>query len=185
MSDIIDLIGASEFLQGGALLMVLGSVLAYLRHVPKLLWQAFVRFYTVELYIRDAQLGNWFTEWLSHREYATKCRRLMGALATARNNDRSKHDDSVSIVLSPGMGIHLFRMNKRWFWVSRAIQDGGDKELSLFIRPEELYIRTWGRNKENITSVMGSLKAYIERMRMQQSVVNVLMGWGDCCVYFD
>lgn len=108
----------NDFFSGGALLMGLGVVGAYLRHIPTTIFNEIKRrtVLTVEFEPDDTAIA-WLKLWLAEHEYGKKTKSL-----TAMTKTKARGEDRV-VVLTPSTGTHFFWHNGKFF----VIHVGRDK----------------------------------------------------------
>lgn len=101
----------NAFVSGGAALMILGAIAAYLRRIPGMALRALGRYYWIELTLMDYDgFYHEFLAWLSTQRTPFRQRNLQ-----LRSVNRS--DEKVS--LDPGPGTHLYMFGKRPMFVTR------------------------------------------------------------------
>lgn len=174
--------------------ILLGS-LAYARRIPGKVREALLSRYTITVKIVNPDLVGWFSKWLSSQDYAKEdCRVLSAALYRGDEVTQSRGTDTEvpvaesssydrerildRILLSPGQGSHSFVHNGKRYWLERGLQEGlGD--LNIFLRPEQIVIRTIGNDRSKIEEVIGAVEDFINSKKKGKYSVSLLMGWGD------
>jgi len=110
---------SNQFLTGGAFLMIVGGLAAYLRNTPGKIWdwikgRAFVEF---EIPMKD-EAFLWFNDWLAAQPYSKNWARWL-SVRTIRKRGQDDWDDPCfageddrrkpTFILSPAPGVH-------WLW---------------------------------------------------------------------
>jgi chaperone BCS1 len=153
------LVSANQFAQGGLLLMVLGGAAAYLRNLPRQLYNwCFERLViTVQVDSKDNAF-TWFQVWLSKQHVAGKMRDLA---LTTRNNLQggftiSDEENAPKALLAPTDGtFHVCLEGQRyWFSASRERMQGSNSVLIGF--HETLTIRTLFTNRAALHALVAS-----------------------------
>ena len=71
------LTGGNQFLQGGLILGVIGGMAMWLKRTPKLVWDWFLRMFTISVDVTSTDTTyRWILIWLEAQEYTNKARRL-------------------------------------------------------------------------------------------------------------
>lgn len=160
--------------------MVLGSAMGLMYRGARLIGPFCRRKFTVSVEIRDPDVFRWFEEWLANHTYGRRCRKLNVSLG----QDTGEEGNQPLLVFSPGRGYHLFRYDKRFFWLSRSKDEdssGSSKDQSLerLMRKEYFSIQTWGRNPESVKSLLQRARE-LAKKRMEGKVsVYYNTKWGD------
>ena len=148
--DLNQFFANNQFLSAGFLLMVLGFVGAYLRHVPGRIWDFIERFFIVKIDIQDEDESyQWMQVWLAERLHKT----LSISVVTKRASDEGFDDDGPvnnkpKIYFVPAVGTYFFWYKRRFVTLSRnrlenststSLLDASDvlaNVVSFFIRPD-------------------------------------------------
>lgn len=168
----------NEFLSGGFVLMLLGSVggAAY-RYVPRLTgWLK--RRYTVTIEIRDPELFGWVAEWLATISYGRKCRRISATVGKVLTDDEEGPGNTTpSIVFAPGRGLHIFRHDGLWFWLDREVEK---ESKGTFHRVQEYFvIRALGSSPERLREVLEQARAHHVQQAKDEVPVFFNNSWGE------
>ncbi len=170
-------ISSNEFFQGGFILMVFGALLAWSRSLPPLIKKLFLRFYTIDIEVRDLELVFWLSKWLASMPYSKRCRHLAGIMSRNQDEVPTPPGAPSSIILTPGFGNHFFQFNGRWFWLVRTLEDSpGGVNL---LRMENVSIRTYGRNRKHVRIILDALEQFIEAERSQKAQINIMDSYGN------
>ena len=117
--SIVNLLQENEVMQGGAVLIVWGAILAYCRHLPKRLWTLFSRQFIIKVDIPDGELAfSWINLWLGEHSSLKRSRWLTAAVVredgTSVPSGRLPNPEKLGtrkktrrIVFSPAPGAHL------------------------------------------------------------------------------
>lgn len=169
------LLESNQFLSGGATLMLLGTVLATLRNVPKRLLVFLRRKFTIHVEIREKEAFSWLEEWLAEHTYGKTCKLLSAAVTYPRG-------EAPELVFSPGRGNHLLRYKKRWVWLSRSKDDGaGNKKSDSFediMNREAFGLQTFGRHPGVLKDLMEEAKSLAIAKRKDTVAVYFNDPWG-------
>lgn len=123
----------NQFFQGGAVLGALGAIVVYLRRVPEMIYNLFIRyaFMNIEVYNND-NLYFWIVEWLSKNQENKKTTILRASTNSSHvyknnetradriENDRTIKKEKPKVFLSHGFGNHLIWYNKIPIFMSRV-----------------------------------------------------------------
>jgi chaperone BCS1 len=133
----------NAFLSGGAVLMVLGALVAYCRQVPgkAYRWCKHRLFFEFEIPSKDEAFW-WFDEWLSIHNYTQKHARWLSVRTT--NKERSGEPDDSSpvnlkVILSPAPGWHWMFWKRRLLIVYRERKDDDGKETGFTTIQREVF----------------------------------------------
>jgi chaperone BCS1 len=151
---------SNQFLSGGLVLGLVGSLIAVSRQLPAkfLAWLKRRLIVTVDV-TNDDPIFEWLSLWLASHPYSRRARCLT---AQSRRDDRGhvdkdNPDDLPDVVFTPAPGNHFFIYERRLVWLSRERKDAqSDKQEELFSRRQrETYqIRVLGRRQEIIRSLI-------------------------------
>lgn len=101
----------NAFFSGGAVLMVMGGLMAYMRALPRRLWYWGLSQISVEIDITGLDASyDWMLAWLNNQPYSKRSRRL--SVQTAL--------DGHTVVFTPAQGQHFFRYKGQPVWLSRG-----------------------------------------------------------------
>lgn len=106
---VLEQIQTNQFFSGGAVLMLFGALLAYLRSVPAILWDWVHTQITMQLDITDkSEAFEWIDRWLATHNYSqNRARRL--SVSTVRDPNRDKKRYIVLFVPAPGTHYLFYR----------------------------------------------------------------------------
>ena len=100
--------GQNQFASGGLLLMVIGSVGAFLRGVPEQLWSWLVQQTTMMITVSDDDDSFvWVKEWFLEQKFLKRIRRV--------DLDTSLRGAEMALIPAPGR--HFFWRGRLPFWV--------------------------------------------------------------------
>jgi hypothetical protein len=121
-----DRLTQNQFLSGGAILFVLGGLLASLRHLPRRLFNAFERLFLIRMEVQDDdEAYQWMQLWLARRLSRT----LSVSVLTRRSQKRSDDDEAApaenrpEIHFVPAPGTYGFLFRGRFVLLSRNRDD--------------------------------------------------------------
>ena len=118
----------NQFLSGGLLLLLSGSIIALLRKTPDRIFEWIKRRLTVEVEIQNSDpLFDYVTFWLDTHPYSRRSRKLTATLAPNDSNNangpvetgNSGHKTPPKVIFSPAPGHHVFVYGGRIVWMSR------------------------------------------------------------------
>lgn len=122
----------------GAVLAGAGTIVAALRNLPRVAWDALVRLVTVSVEVRDQDLVKWVGI-TAIEKWGLASRRTAAAVHTRR--------DISEITLEPARGRHLLRWAGRYVIVDRGKEDqSGSSELRAMLAMETVSLRGLGRD---------------------------------------
>lgn len=149
--------GQNQFASGGLLLMVIGAVGAFLRGVPKHIWDFTLRQTTLTFTMTDDNASfRWFKHWY-HEQQAAKSVRRVDVSTYWRDHTES------NVLLSPAPGVH-------WMWRGRkpmriTLTRSDDKKFSNE-RSETFTVQVFGRNNQFIQEIVKEMiVAHDEQMK--------------------
>ena len=156
----------NQFLQGGAVLMLFGGALAWLRYVPGAVFAWWRRTFTVSLEVRDRQMVDGLAEWMAETGYGKRCRRVSGFII------HLGEEGHPTPVLEPGLGAHWFLSDGRVFRFTHILEEGNAETLGM--RTKAVRIETHGRDNEVLRKIVEkALRAALARRRdHQESYIN-------------
>lgn len=143
-------LATNQFFQGGALIALIGILLASVRRIPMKLygWLRWYSFVTIDIPDKD-EAFQWVDKWLAH-QYYTKYRARNLTVFTRRK--KYSEDTTVpEIVLSPAPGNHYFLYGGRLVILHRErkepSQEGGSTTSAMLER-EVFTIKILGRKRD-------------------------------------
>jgi mitochondrial chaperone BCS1 len=161
--------GQNQFASGGLLLMIVGSVGAYLRQLPEDLWYWLVQQTTMMITVKDDDSAfAWVKEWFLEQEFLKRVRRV----------DLDTTLRGAEMALIPAPGRHLFWHAGRpfWVWFSRSEDSKGYSHR----RTESLTFRTLGRDQAFLKRFVSEVVACHHR---KVRVASYLYVYDDCWTY--
>jgi chaperone BCS1 len=163
----------SQFFGGGAVLMVMGGVMAYFRQLPNRIYYWLRRRCTVDLTINGMDpIFTWFLIWLNEQPYSKKTRTL--SVQTAH--------DGKTVIFTPSTGNHFFRYKHRWVRLSRSSQPRGTKNGGDHVEGaaapsrmnpmfETMSIEVLGHSQETLRSLVEDARvAYLNALETTEDV---------------
>jgi chaperone BCS1 len=180
----------NQFVGGGLVLLLTGSVIALLRNLPISIWNKIKDQFLISVSVVDNDpLFDWITLWLADHPYSKKTRRIR---AVTKDIDRreSKEEDSKrrkknalpEIVYSPAKGEHFFFYQGKFIWLTREKEgDDSSKDTestapSNFRRmmiPEQYTFRTIGRSQSVVRSLINDVLVHTAKERQEKTCVYV------------
>lgn len=164
----------NQFVGGGLILMVTGSVFALARKVPDQFGKWVQRRCTVDVEILNSDpLFDYVTFWLNSQPYSRRARKLTATTSshiasedTDDNTPAPTNSEAAKlsqILLSPAPGKHFFTYKHRLLCLTRirdpAAQGTGDSRSKL-LKHETYRITLLGRNQVLIRELMDSIVAF-------------------------
>ena len=139
-SKAVDLIvhNPNQFLGGGLMLGMIGGVVAYLKDVPRKIYEWVLHLFSMTLIMTDdSQSLKWFKWWFDNHERSKKIRHV--DVYTPYRNDK------YLALLTPAPGAHWFIYMKRPF----RLEFTREKEKPKYSesRPETITLRVIGRDQ--------------------------------------
>lgn len=148
----IESLTENPFLSGGAVLVILGGILAYCRHLPGKILAFIERFFILKIEILDDdEAYHWMRIWIAQRMAGT----LSISVCTRRKNQpddidepNSPRDNRPHVFFVPSPGTYFFLYRGRPVMLTRERNDqpsaGGDGIPRI---RECFMIRIWSRNR--------------------------------------
>jgi len=150
-------LATNQVFSGGAVLMVGGAVLAYLRNAPQKMCNFLRRQFVMELHITQRDdCFEWMVAWMAAHPY-TRDHAMSLSVTSERRNDGPvpigstvSHADRTrpQIILSPAKGQHLMSYRGRLIWITREepAPSAGSSEYSDYRREKmTIYMLTRDR----------------------------------------
>ncbi len=157
--------GQNQFATGGLLLMIIGSVGAYLRTLPAELWSWLVHQNTMMITVKDDDAAfQWVKEWFLEQAFLKRIRRV----------DLDTTLRGAEMALLPAPGRHLFWYAGRPFWV--WIYRSEDTKTRSERRVESLTFQTIGRKQIFLRRFVDEVVACHRR---KQKTASYLYVWDD------
>ena len=115
----------SDLLPSGAILLLLGSLIASLRQLPGMVWQQVrSRLILTVTVTKGDVFYDWLEAWLSAQSYSQSCRRLAVSCSRGGNKAEPEHTEHGGrrpwkLLLTPAPGDHFFKYQGRPVWMRR------------------------------------------------------------------
>lgn len=166
------LLKSNQFLQGGFILMLIGGLAAWARHVPKRIWDWVMHRLFMEIEIQMADEAYWWVyDWLATQPYSRKWSRCMSVRSTRRKgetaNNYSDPDDydynprygvqqnAPEIILTPAPGLHWLFWKRRFVIVNRVREEGkADKSQSIELEKERFIINMLTQSRAKLMEML-------------------------------
>jgi len=166
MTHWLDILAHNQFLSGGAVLVVLGGILASLRHLPRRISSAVERLFLVRVEIQDTdEAFQWMQLWLARRLSGTRS----VCVLTRRDRQTGEDDEDTApavdrpeIHLIPSPGTYAFFFKRRLVLLHRQRDDerpeltGG---VTLGRVKESLRLRIFSRNRALAREIVEECRA--------------------------
>lgn len=151
-----DVVEHNAFAQGGAVLAIVGGLIAWARNVPVRLYQKAKQLVTlsIEFDNRDALFG-WFTMFLNEHPSINRKTHLKVTTQEGEDNEPYGHvlseQPKIKIIYSFAKGTYLIKHRGVRMIVSRDKEDDGpDKKSDRLFTPERFVISTFRWNRAKI-----------------------------------
>jgi chaperone BCS1 len=165
----------NQFLGGGLILMITGSIIALMKSTPMQLWRWFRRRVTVEVEILNSDpLFDYVTLWLHKQPYSSRSRRLTATSASRIREYDGDEDDvpaifgeerkkrTLRLLLTPAPGRHVFQYGGNLIWLERnrekagmpAGASAGRSGVNFSIKQEDYTITVLGRKQQVIRDLL-------------------------------
>jgi chaperone BCS1 len=155
----------NQFLSGGLVLGIVGSLIALCRQLPGKLFAWLKRRLIVTVDVtNDDPIFEWLSVWLAKHPYSRRARCL-----TARSRrddhgdiDRDNAESLPDVVFTPAPGNHVFIYERRLLWLSRDRKEAQpDNKTGNFSRwqRETFQLRVLGRRQDVIRSLIEKARA--------------------------
>lgn len=161
--------GQNQFASGGLMLMVIGSIGAFLRGLPYELWHWVEDQSTMMITVKDDDESFvWVKEWLLEQRFLKRIRRV----------DLDTTLRGAELALIPAPGRHRFWLDGRpfWVWFYRSEESKGYSQR----RMESLTFRTIGRDQAFLKRFVAEVVACHHRKAKAASYLYV---YDDCWSY--
>lgn len=151
---------SNQFLSGGLVLGIVGSLIALCRQLPGKFFAWLRRRLIVTVDVsNDDPIFEWLSVWLAKHPYSRRARCLT---ARSRRDDhgdinRDYGDSLPDVVFTPAPGNHLFLYERRLVWLSRDRKEAQpDNKTGNFSRwqRETFQIRVLGRKQQVVRSLI-------------------------------
>jgi mitochondrial chaperone BCS1 len=189
-------LSGNQLASGGIVLMAMGSVIALLRNLPGRIIAWVKHQSTISVIVRDSDpMFEWISLWLSDLPYARKTRWLI-ATSKEENIENYRIRSLPRIIFSPGDGLHFFRHEGRFIWLTRADDSAGGKQSggpglqtasrpsgpdggSLFPKREHYEFVTLGRSQSVIRDLLENVVKLTQKERAEKIGIYTSTGYGD------
>lgn len=153
LNDINTFINQNQFLSGGLTLGIVGSLLLFLKTLPRKLWDQFLRSFTISVDVVNTDQSFRYTlQWLNTQPYVLKARRLSLRAIYSKPS------------LVPARGHHLFVWRGRLVWLNWADEEGkmgNSIEQYLTVSREKITIKILGRDRKIAAAFLEEIKALL------------------------
>lgn len=115
----------NDFTFSGMILILLGAALAYVRAVPRALWQFIKTRFTIVIDVTERDVFyDWVANWLAEQEHFKKCRRLSVSAQRKREDDVAELTSDSGrkawqIKVVPAQGEHFFMWRGCRVWMHK------------------------------------------------------------------
>lgn len=180
----------NQFLSGGIILMLTGSVIALCRRLPLQLWEWFQRRFTISIDVsNDDPLFGWLALWLAEQPYSRRARSLT---ATSERDEYGRSGPTLAvnpgsaeaqtlpqILLTPAPGNHILLYKRRLIWLSRDRKEtppSKDDSFASFWKREVFTVRMIGRKQDTARALLEDARM-IAANRRQKKVEIYIAGY--------
>jgi chaperone BCS1 len=148
MDSLLQLINANTLLTGGLAITALGVAAVWLRALPAKIFDWAKRFFITKLTFdsRDELMFRTLVEYMHTQEAFSKINNF--TVRTVRQGsdyqdlaDELNQGGKPQAYLSPGEGFHIFKLEKKWVWMTREVQ----ANITVL---EKISLSTLGRDKK-------------------------------------
>jgi mitochondrial chaperone BCS1 len=171
---------SNQVVTGGLTLAIMGGAIAYLRFLPKQIWDFIWEriVVTVQVDSRDDAF-EWFRAWLTTQPVRTRMRDL--ALVTQRNGEAGfavdTRDNAPRGVFAPVDGTFKVQFEGRTFWFSASRERQQNNSVLIGFH-ETLTVRTLVTNRDSLERLVGA--AYKTVHKPEEPRVEILAPrWDD------
>lgn len=127
---------------------IVATLLTQAKVIPQQIARFFVSQFTISLTVYDNDRAfDYLSLWLGRHDHAKHARRLMVTEWWDRQDERTR------IELTPGSGVHLFRDGRRFFWITRTVEEGKSEGFTNK-RKQTLRVMTIGRSQKPIHALL-------------------------------
>jgi chaperone BCS1 len=138
----------NQFASGGLLLMVVGSIGAFLRQLPMRLWWWIVRQSTMIITVKDDDAAfDWVKEWFVEQGFVKRIRYV--------DLDTTVRGEQMSLIPAPGRHFFWYDGRPFWVWLYRSEETKGYSQR----RTESLTFRTVGRKQAVLKKFVAEIVA--------------------------
>lgn len=144
----------NSLLSTGVVLVLMGSLFAYFRAVPGMVYRKIKSYFvfTIEIHQNDSAF-NWFMSWLNEHPSTNKSKTL--AVRTEMS------DGETRVTFTP-LGVHFFKYEGNYIWInrSREKQTNNGSFVALY---ETLTVTTLARNRGFLEDLVKQTQKHNER----------------------
>lgn len=142
------LISHNDFLSGGLLLAVTGTIFAYLRKLPRYLWQQIESRFTTTIYLDSTDpLFNWLKIWLANHPYSKRVGILSACSTQIEKALKERGLRRPNVMLTPAPGCHWMWYQNYLIAVYRRRDEKAGKDGTITIH-ETISLQLYTRNRE-------------------------------------
>ena len=163
--ELVNAFAGNQFMAGGFVLMLLGAILAYCRHLPSKIYRFFERFFILKIEIQDEDESyQWMQVWLAERlKHA-----LSISVVTKRKSEMPTYDEEFAtkakpqIYFVPAVGTYFFWYKRRLVTLNRSRQEA---QATNILQSAD----KGGRQKETFTFSVFSRNKEIARQLIEEA----------------
>lgn len=181
MDEFLAFVEANPLFSGLTGATVAGAVVVWFNRLPAILWRRLLSLVTVSVDLTSTdEAYEWIARWLASTEYAKRCRRLTMSVISTAFDDRPRINlntaEPVQFILFPALGVHLFRADGKWVWLTRETVDKQQGKTGR--TAERMTLRVLGRNRGALMRILDT--AYRMSVRVSENSVQIFTGeYGD------
>lgn len=167
----------NQFFGGGAVLMVMGAVMATLRQLPTQAAQWIRSRFTVSIQIVDRDpMFEWTKVWLDAHPYSKKARSLMCALE--RSDDEEFSAES-RMLFTPAHGTHLLRHKGRWLRLHYGEEKPAGQEAPVrgARAPETITLTMLGTTQKPLRDLVAEITSFASAAQQKSRAYISCGGW--------
>jgi mitochondrial chaperone BCS1 len=139
----------NQFVSGGLLLMLTGSLIAFCRRVPLILFHWTQRRLSIVFDVENTDpCYEWIKVWMDSHTYSKRSRTLSVSSRWEEDDDGISHP---KIIFTPAPGNHIFIYKKRLVWMERSrspIEGGSKNSLVSSLMREQINLRFYTRKQD-------------------------------------
>lgn len=158
----------NQFLSGGMVLMIFGTIIAMGRRVPAQIYHFLHRKLVTTVDVSDQdQAFFWIQKWLAQHEYSKKTRLLTvttqkdgygGPKEITSGPPVEEEDNRPQIFFSPAPGMHLLRFEGHWLLLTRSRREVQGTSTDQYWR-DMFVIQTFARDRDILRRLMYEAQA--------------------------
>ncbi len=159
----------NQLASGGLLLMIVGSVGAFLRGLPASIWSHLVEQTTMTITVKDDDAAfQWVKEWFLEQKFLKRIRRV--------DLDTTLRGEQMALIPAPGRHLFWHAGRPFWVWLYRTEETKGYSQR----RMESLSFRTNGRQQAYLRWFVDEIA---ECHQKNVRTTTYLYVWDDCWTY--